>query len=197
MSDDQPAAMAGIRELLSCIGPTCGDTIDWSAVVKVYGTSFPADYRAFIAAFGGGTIEQMVGICIPAVTSDELSWNTVSRLSEEALADEMVDQWAPTGRGRHRLEDLLIFGGTAAADTLCWITTDTDPGRWPVAVYSRMNHEWSVYPCGMAEFLLKLLRNEWRPWPISDDSLQDVVNPRFLHENDEKASYEAGADPWE
>lgn len=189
--------MAGIGELLSCIGPTCGDTVDWSAVEQVYGSSFPADYRAFVAKFGSGSIEQMVGIQIPAVTSDEQHGNTVSRLSEEALADEAVNRWGPADEGQHRLEELLIWGWTAAADTLCWITTDPDPDRWRVAVYSRGNLEWSVYRCGMAEFLLKLLRNEWPKWPISDDSLQDMADPRFLHNTDEAAAWASGNDPWE
>ncbi|MER6399627.1 hypothetical protein ABT263_26810 [Kitasatospora sp. NPDC001603] len=200
MNDDQSAAiaaMASIGEVLSCIGPTCGDTVDWSAAERVYGTSFPADYRAFVAAFGSGSIEAMVGVHIPAVTSNELQVITVSRLSEAALADYAANQWAPADRGQYRLEDLLIWGGTAAADTLCWITTDPDPDRWPVAVYSRLNLEWSVYPCGMAEFLLELLRDEWQQWPISDSSLQGMADPRFLHDKDEAAEWESGNNPWE
>ncbi|MEV0028639.1 hypothetical protein [Nocardia sp. NPDC050793] len=197
MSEGRPAAMAGLGEVLSCIGPTCGDTIDWIAVERIYGTSLPTDYRAFVAAFGSGMIEQMVAIFIPVVSAAEPRMLKVSRLSEAALTADEVNQWALADRGRYRLEDLLIWGGTAAADTLCWITTDPDPDRWPVAVYSRGDLEWSVYPCGMAEFLLELLRNEWQRWPISDDSLQDAVDPRFLHDKDEAASYEAGLDPWE
>ncbi|WP_433728004.1 hypothetical protein ACQP0C_37770 [Nocardia sp. CA-129566] len=196
MSEDQPA-MAGLGEVLSCIGPTCGDTVNWSAAEKIYETAFPADYRSFVAAFGSGTIEEMVVVFTPVVSSEEVRMVKVSRLSEAALADEGVNEWAPADRGRYRLEDLLIWGGTAAADTLCWITTDQDPDRWPVAVYSRMNHEWSVYPCGMAEFLLKLVRNEWHPGPISDTSLEGVADPRFLHDKDEAAAYEAGLGPWE
>ncbi|WP_053646676.1 SMI1/KNR4 family protein [Streptomyces sp. XY431] len=199
MSDDQSAAiaaMASLGEVLSCVGPTCGDIVDWIAAEKVHGTPFPADYRAFVAAFGNGSIEEMVGVDIPA-TSDELRFGTLSRLSEAALADFAVNRWAPADRGRHRLEDLLIWGETGAADTLCWITTDPDPDRWPVAVYSRMNLEWSVYPCGMAEFLLKMLRDEWPQCPISDSSLQGMPDPRFLHNKDAAASWELGNNPWE
>ncbi|MFD8696409.1 SMI1/KNR4 family protein [Kitasatospora purpeofusca] len=199
MSDEQSAAiaaMASLGEVLSCVGPTCGDTVDWIAAEKVHGTSFPSDYRAFVAAFGNGSIEEMVGVHLPA-TSDELQFGTLSRLSDEALADFAVNQWAPADRGRYRLEDLLIWGWTGAADTLCWITADPDPDRWPVAVYSRGDHEWSVYPCGMAEFLLKLLRDEWPQCPISDSSLQGMPDPRFLHNKDEAAAWELGNNPWE
>ncbi|CAN3983846.1 SMI1/KNR4 family protein [Kitasatospora purpeofusca] len=199
MSDEQSAAiaaMASLGEVLSCVGPTCGDTVDWSAAEKVHGTSFPADYRAFVAAFGDGSIEEMLGVHIPA-TSDEPQFGELSRLSDEALADFAVNRWAPADRGQYRLEDLLIWGGTAAADTLCWITTDPDPDRWPVAVYARGDLEWSVYPCGMAEFLLKLLRDEWPRCPISDSSLQGVPDPRFLHNKDAAAEWESENHPWE
>ncbi|MEK2490895.1 SMI1/KNR4 family protein [Kitasatospora purpeofusca] len=199
MSDEQSAAIAAaasLGEVLSCVGPTCGDTVDWSAAEKVHGTSFPADYRAFVAAFGDGSIEEMLGVHIPA-TSDEPQFGALSRLSDEALADFAVNQWAPADRGRYRLEDLLIWGGTAAGDTLCWITTDPDPDRWPVAVYARGDLEWSVYPCGMAEFLLKLLCDEWPRCPISDSSLQGVPDLRFLHNKDEAAAWELGNNSWE
>ncbi|MFF3226700.1 hypothetical protein ACFYV7_28160 [Nocardia suismassiliense] len=200
MNEGQRAAMAGLAEVLSCIGPTCGDIVDWGAAERVYRVSFPADYRAFVAAFGSGMISEIVVVHTPAVSSAESLMLKVSRLSERALADEGVNQWAPADRGRYRLEDLLIWGGTSAADTLCWITTDPDPDRWPVAVYSRMNLEWSVYPCGTVEFLHKLQRNEWQRWPISEAPWHDTAGARkleFLHQNDEAAAYEVEVDPWE
>ncbi|MFE4459484.1 hypothetical protein ACFROC_19190 [Nocardia tengchongensis] len=197
MSEDQPATLANLTRMLSCIGPTCGDSIDWGAAEHVYGTSFPSDYRAFISAYGSGGIEDVVGVFIPAVSSAESQISKVSRLSESALAAKEVNNWAPADQGRYRLEDLLIWGGTVAADTLCWITTDPNPDQWPVAVYTRLDLEWTVYPCGMAEFLLKLLRNQWHRYPISDTSLQHDTHPRFLHDNDEAAAYEAGRYPWE
>ncbi|WP_328410868.1 hypothetical protein [Nocardia sp. NBC_00403] len=197
VSEDPPAAVASLTRMLSCIGPTCGDSIDWGSAERIYGTSFPADYRAFVAAFGSGTIEEMVMVFTPAVSSAESHTLEVSRLSESALADDVVNHWALADQGRYRLEDLLIWGSTAAADTLCWITTDPNPDLWPIAVYTRFDLEWTVYPCGMAEFLLKLLRDQWHPWPISDTSLRHDTHPRFLHDKDEAAAYEAGRDPWE
>ncbi|MFJ4188279.1 hypothetical protein [Kitasatospora sp. NPDC089509] len=49
----------------------------------------------------------------------------------------------------------------------------------------------------MAEFLLKLLRDKWQPWPISDCSLQGMADPRFLHSKDEAAGWESDNNPWE
>ncbi|MEU2038889.1 hypothetical protein [Nocardia niwae] len=197
MSAHRSPAMAGLAGVLSCIGPTCGDTVDWNACA----TSFPADYRAFVTAFGDGSIEGIIGISAPSVTSDRPHTPTLARMSEAVAGWEdplpWENGWAPADRGRYRREDLLIWGGTCAGDTLCWATTDPDPDRWPVAVFARGRLEWSVYPCGMAEFLLKLLRNEWPRNPISDDSFDDMEDPRFQHVRDESAAYQAGMDPWE
>lgn len=195
MSTDQ-SALAGLAAVLSCIGPTCGDTIDWSSCA----ISFPADYRAFVSAFGNGSIEGVIDILVPAVTSAQPHAPTLARMSD-VVADwenplDWEFRWAAANR-RYRREDLLIWGGTCAGDTLCWVTTDPDPQRWPVAVYARGRLEWSVYPCGMAEFLVKLLRNEWPRNPISDDSFEEIVDPRFQHEKDESAAYAAGVYPWE
>ncbi|OKI25069.1 hypothetical protein A6A07_31215 [Streptomyces sp. CB03911] len=59
-------AVGELAHLLSCIGPTCGDNIDWKVVEAVYGRSLPADYRRFVDTFGRGTIEQMVVVRGPA-----------------------------------------------------------------------------------------------------------------------------------
>lgn len=201
MSDEQsrvPAVVTDLAKELTVIGPTRGDVIDWNAAEAVYGRPFPADYRAFVALFGHGSIEEMVGIRIPAVTSEESYQNKVSPLAPDALADATVNNWAaPVKAGEYRLEDLLIWGETAAADTFAWIAADSDPDRWPVAVYSRFELAWSVYPGGMAEFLLRLLRDGFEEWPISDTSLRGVTRPRFLHDQDEEAAWESGTNPWE
>ncbi|MFI6866144.1 hypothetical protein [Nocardia sp. NPDC050406] len=196
MSEDQPALLAGLREVLSCTGPTCGDTIDWPAAQGIYGAAFPADYRAFVAAFGSGTIADLVVVHIPAVSLPR-PIHTVSRISEAVRGTHVEDEWVQASRGRYRMEDLLIWGETTAADTLCWVTTDPDPNRWPVAVHTRMDSEWAVYPCGMVEFLVKLLRNEWQRWPVSEASWHDttgIVRQHFLHEKDEAT---AGLDRWQ
>lgn len=65
------AAVASIGEVLSRIGPTYGDTVDWSAAERVYGTSFPADYRAYVAAFGSGSIEETLISSPAAVVKPE------------------------------------------------------------------------------------------------------------------------------
>ncbi|MFE6869233.1 hypothetical protein ACFVFS_22070 [Kitasatospora sp. NPDC057692] len=64
-------------------------------------------------------------------------------------------------------------------------------------MYSRMEAAWSVFPYGMVEFLLRSVYDDFDEWPISDTSLRDVAQPRFLHDRDEEAGWESGTNPWE
>ncbi|MFG2820828.1 hypothetical protein ACGFX4_15530 [Kitasatospora sp. NPDC048365] len=49
----------------------------------------------------------------------------------------------------------------------------------------------------MAEFLVRLLRDRFEEWPLSDVGIQGgVAAPRFLHD-DEEAAADLGHDPWE
>ncbi|MFD4656190.1 hypothetical protein ACFWP2_11240 [Kitasatospora sp. NPDC058444] len=114
------------------------------------------------------------------------------------LVDDSAIDWYDTAQvGLHRLEDMLVWGDTEAADILCWIAADPDPDRWPVALYSRFHAAWLVYSCGMTEFLLRLLRNEFEEWPLSDVGLRTISDPRFLHDRDEETAWEQGINPWE
>ncbi|UKZ02981.1 hypothetical protein BOQ63_002300 (plasmid) [Streptomyces viridifaciens] len=194
---DGREVMFELTELLSCFGPTRGDSVDWDAVEAVYGRRLPSDYQRFVAAFGSGSIEQALYVQAPATTTAELAGNVVSTLPAGMLASGGADSWRdPAQAGLYRLEDMLLWGWTEQ-DSLCWITFDENPDCWPVAVYSRFHAAWSVYPFGMAEFLSRLLRDDFDEWPISDVGLRTVSQPRFLHDKDEEAGWELQERPWE
>ncbi|WP_052707759.1 hypothetical protein [Streptomyces rubellomurinus] len=188
--------MFELTKLLSCFGPTCGDVVDWGAVEAAYGRRLPSDYQQFMAAFGCGSIEQALYIHAPAITSDELAGNVVSALPAGILAGSAEDWRDPAQAGLYHLEDMLLWGITEE-DFLCWVTSDENPDRWPVAVYSRCHAAWSVYPYGMVEFLLRLFRDGFDEWPISDMGLRSISEPRFLHDTDEEAGWELQERPWE
>ncbi|MFJ9448322.1 hypothetical protein ACIRRH_41900 [Kitasatospora sp. NPDC101235] len=49
----------------------------------------------------------------------------------------------------------------------------------------------------MAEFLLKILCGDFDEWPLSEISLQEISNPRFLHYVDQAAARDRFEDPWD
>ncbi|PIM68030.1 hypothetical protein CTU88_35540 [Streptomyces sp. JV178] len=173
-----------------------GDTVDWRAVSADYGTPFPADYMEYVGAFGAGTIDQTLFVSIPrrGIPAAPL---TVSRLPEEVLRGEAMDDWQRSDTAsRPALSDVLLWGDTNAADALGWVTTDPDPDRWPVVVWARQGGGWAVHDCGMSTFLLRILRAELEKCPISDTSLWGRGTARFLSLRAERRLQEEGIDPW-
>ncbi|WP_175412326.1 SMI1/KNR4 family protein [Streptomyces sp. TRM64462] len=186
-----------LRQLLTILGEEAGDSIDWKATEAAYNVVFPEDYKEFIRTFGNGTIEGMIGVKIPIVTSDP-TVRRVDTLPRPALENPDVSKWIRPDLGeKYRLTQILVWGDTDSADTLGWIVGGPDPEKWPLAVYSRGDAAWSVYHCGMVEFLVKLLRGEFTECPISDTSLVGLENPRFLHDRDEERLAEQGIYPWD
>ncbi|GGL80179.1 hypothetical protein GCM10010129_24780 [Streptomyces fumigatiscleroticus] len=76
------------------------------------------------------------------------------------------------------------------------MTSERDPQQWPVAVWARQGGGWSVYDCGMADFLLRLLRADFAACPVSDATLWGAGAARFLSFAEEERLREEGLDPW-
>ncbi|PJE97224.1 hypothetical protein CUT44_13725 [Streptomyces carminius] len=185
-----------LSDLLTVFGGDAGDNVDWEAIKSCYGTDFPEDYKEFVRLFGNGTIEGMIGIRIPVATSDPMI-RRVAPLPAAALASSNLDRWAePSLASLYRLDQILVWGETDSADTLGWIAKDQNPEKWPLAVYERGDGVWKIYDCGMVEFLVKLLQEEFTECPISDTSLMGITNPRFLHDREEERLAEQGVYPW-
>ncbi|MFG2622550.1 hypothetical protein ACGFXC_33545 [Streptomyces sp. NPDC048507] len=189
--------MPEIRSLLSPIGETVGETVDWESVSRAYGTAFPSDFREFIEQVGGGSIEDQLVVLAPC--PDEHPQNSVSRFNRPVIVEaDRNDGWSsPQLAQRYPLAKMLIWGDTVGADTLCWFAEDPDPDAWPVAVFSRASLMWSVHHCGMSGFLAQVLSGDLLDSPLSDESLLGWGEARFLNFRDEKALYESGVDPWE
>ncbi|MET9652134.1 SMI1/KNR4 family protein [Streptomyces sp. JL2001] len=186
---------AQLSEVLERLG-NGGDRLDWGSVEVEYGVRFPQDYVDFVARFGDGSIEETLWVAIPAPASD-LAARRVDRVPEEVIEFPEANEWADARAAeKYRLEDLLVWGETDEADILCWIAEESDPDRWPVAVFSRSDAVWRVYECGMSEFIVRLLRAEFDPCPISTRRLSGLSRPRFLHTREEMRLREAGVNPW-
>ncbi|MGW1365038.1 IS3 family transposase [Streptomyces chartreusis] len=73
---------------------------------------------------------------------------------ETAEARQMWLEKTPAGYGSPATPPVIAWGVNARADLLCWVTDEQDPGRWPVAVWSRGDLAWSVHDCGGLEYLV-------------------------------------------
>ncbi|MBO1337376.1 SMI1/KNR4 family protein [Streptomyces sp. VRA16 Mangrove soil] len=136
------------------------ENIDWAAVEGIWGTRFPADYMAFMETYGAGDIGEEVGVLLPVPRPDVYrDWDGLHGETENArltwemerdLSDLDIDPGS-----------ILAWGVTSGADIYCWLTTDSDPDRWPVFVCGRhTDPTFQVHPFGMAEFLRRLLADE-------------------------------------
>lgn len=188
-------ALAQLKEIVSLLheGGVAGDVVDWQSGAAALGVaSFPHDYQEFVAAFGAGSFEDVLFVSIPR------SGMSAAPMTVERLPDPgVMDDWqVPEERSQYRLSDMLVWGQTNSADTLCWVTTDSDPNRWPVAVWARQDGGWAVYECGMVEFLLRVLQGDFAACPIGVTTLWGRGSARFLNFLDEERFLDEGVDPW-
>ncbi|MFI1169962.1 SMI1/KNR4 family protein [Streptomyces melanogenes] len=172
-----------------------GDILEWVALEHAYGHEFPVDYQEFVAALGEGSFnEDGLMVAIPRVPQDE-RWR-VHRLPDDTVTAPDMQSWAQSERaGRYLLRDILVWGGTGTGDVLCWLTEESSPDQWPVAVWSRASAAWEVYECGMVEFLIRVFTAEFEECPISDVAVWGT-RPQFLHALEEERLREAGLNPW-
>ncbi|MDX2748331.1 MULTISPECIES: hypothetical protein [Streptomyces] len=193
-----PAKMMveSLIELLTPMGETTGSDVNWVAAEEYYGTPLPSDYKLFITKIGSGSIEGQLDVRAPS-NHGEPEQSRVTRLAPHALTDPSVNRWSdPDLAQRYSLHQMLLWGEGVQADTLCWLTADPDPDKWPVAVYVRADSAWTIHDCTMSEFLVELLQGNFMHCPLSDLSLMGWPTPRFLHEHDEQALEDQGIYPW-
>ncbi|WP_145796928.1 SMI1/KNR4 family protein [Kitasatospora atroaurantiaca] len=170
---------------------------DWAAARVSWGVTFPEDYRAFMAAYGNGSISDEADILAPAPVGTTLV---------ASMADVTADArhvWEMVG-GRDVLDvdpnHILAWGVTSGPDLLCWLTADDDPDRWPVLVIGRHTRPmFTVHPFGMAEFLRRLLCEDsttWEQWPLSiGRPLLLNPAPSYVHWQVQENRWRAGLDP--
>ncbi|MCX5401785.1 SMI1/KNR4 family protein [Streptomyces sp. NBC_00102] len=187
-----------LSESLTHFQGEAGDNVDWGEIESAYRFEFPRDYKEFVKRFGAGTIEGSIATLVPVVTSDPMV-RRVAHLPDAVREESAFRVWAEGDDARARgygIDQILVWGETDSADVLGWIASRDDPDSWPVVVYSRSEAAWSVYFCGMVEFLAKLLMGCFEKCPISDTSLVGISKLRFLHDRDEERLAEEGVYPW-
>jgi hypothetical protein len=174
------------------------EQVDWEAVEARLGTRLPADYRAFMAVYGGGRIGGLVSIELPLAPDDFPQW-------EGTIAQETKNlryHWEQDGGipGVELGADAVLAWGVGCpnSDLLGWLMTSSDPDQWPVVV-RRRHVSWgepsfALFECGMATFLTRMMLAEFDECPLSDVSLWGNVEP-FVHWREQDRRFKAGLDP--
>ncbi|MFE0465462.1 SMI1/KNR4 family protein [Kitasatospora sp. NPDC058965] len=176
-----------IIELTRVLPPTHGadERVDWAAAEERWGTPFPKDYVEFMSLYGGGSFDE---VCI--LTPLPVDYTRVDPGSFEDETEQARYMWEMEG-GPDVLDvdpdDILAWGVTSGADVLCWLTTDPDPDQWPVLV---CNPDFTIYHCGMVEFLLCLFREDIEPYPIGIDVRDPATT--WIHWKEEERRHKAG-----
>ena len=179
---EDPTGTTALRQVLPPdVG--AGEHIDWQADEARWGTGFPQDYMAFMSEYGVGLIGAEdsigeIGILAPFPTESGL-------LPPDDFEDETGNAryvWEIEGQDQEALDidpdHILAWGYTSEADILCWLTSDPDPDKWPVLHFDRQQLlvPCTIIPCGMVEFLRKLLLHELDSYGIDFKPV-----PRFTH----------------
>ncbi|GGZ60962.1 hypothetical protein GCM10010387_63300 [Streptomyces inusitatus] len=190
MSEHSP-----IAALMAVMSPHDGvdERIDWAAAGAEWGvSSFPADYRAFMAAYGSGGIDDAFSVLAPGGSKEH------GGMAEETGTLRLTWEREGGPAGVEATADRAVaWGVSCGADVLGWLTDDGDPDAWPVVVWERHGWpHWKVYDFGMAEFLRRVFAGEFPECPLSDASLWRESAPHFVNRRLEKERWDAGVNPY-
>lgn len=185
--------MDTLRQLMPA-HPGAGDAVDWTAVEHSWRTGFPRDYQEFITLYGEGAVDDYLSFLLPEPRTAEGVEPTYQGMEAETL--NALDFWQDRAPEGSEQSGLIAWGVDSSADILCWRVTDSDPDAWPVVVWNQDDAAWLEYPCGLVEFLCRVLRAEFDECPLGSVNLWDNASPRFLHHDEEARLRSQGLDPW-
>lgn len=166
-----------------------GDSVDWQEVERVWGVTFPPDYKDFVATYGRGEVDMFLTFLVPGKSEGPRPSDSMTE--ETAEARRMWLRKPPAGYDPTTTAPVVAWGVTSSADLLCWNTGgEQRPDRWPVTVWSRSGLNWTVHDCGMLEYVVRLLRGELDSAPAEADRVH-----RFVHVREARRLLAAGINP--
>ena len=152
------SACGGLARLVSLMAPPAagGDVIDWSALER-QGACFPGDYKEFVAAYGGGDIDDILSIDTPPVP-DSIAFMEGLKPWETDLAESATD---PSVKVR-----VLPFGHSLDGDVVFWECRSEDPDDWKILVFKRQHgpyeSAWRRFDYGMVDLLAAVIEGSVR-----------------------------------
>ncbi|MEV5944822.1 SMI1/KNR4 family protein [Streptomyces sp. NPDC051994] len=184
-----------IAEIVGLMPPHdgAGYVADWMSMERAWGLSFPNDFKAFVAAYGDGSMENYLAVLVPEEAGGEPAGD-VADTTDDARAT--WEETGPPPGSSDSPEQLVAWGADGTGDLLCWLTEGGDPDQWPVAVYHRGYDAWRIYPCSMTDFLYRMFCGEWDEHPLSGTPLWGNRSPRFLTHEMARSIRQRGGEPW-
>lgn len=165
--------MSGSLEKLKALVPPPSAVVapPWGEAPDKAGFEFPADFREFVDAYGGGSFgrPEYVGLDVRAPHANALGPG--GRPGFEGFVTDHLDQVRPlftypgaeeemwNGEPLPLYPDpggLLSWGSSQQSDQFFWLTQDADPDRWPMIGWLRHDASTFAFDGGMVEFLLAL-----------------------------------------
>lgn len=124
---------------------------DWTAVEAAIGLQLPSDYKAFIAAYGRGTINNCLEIESPFGMKEDVRtwWTNMAALYDDVAEYEPLPYPIYPQSG-----GLLPFGTLGDVHILNWRTTGP-PEQWPFVYYHRSEGFIEVKGLTAVDFVLE------------------------------------------
>jgi hypothetical protein len=126
---------------------------DWDSVESQLGLRLPSDYKAYIAAYGGGTINGGLEIPSPFRAGEGVRrWWTGWAEFYPDIADSVDTPYPvfPQSGG------LLPFGSFGDVNFLNWLTVG-EPEQWPFVYYHREDGFFEIKGLSSVEFVLEVV----------------------------------------
>lgn len=146
---------------LAHLAPREGEVLPWARSAEAYGIELPADYRAFVDAFGAGEVYGRLSLNTPWPLADPPVPVTALRamLDDAAEVGDLLRDLRATYPEQFPLPfypdpgGLLAWASGIGGEQCFWLTAPaTDPDTWPVVVWDKS--EWHHYAPGMLHVLL-------------------------------------------
>ena len=142
--------MSDLDELTSLVPPPDEPppAVDWDAAHAALGAELPADYRAMVERYGGGSIAGL-RVLVPGHPNrdaDLLEQVEPQRWTLRYLIDEGIEQ-------PYEPDALLPWGIDEGGNVVWWLMQ----GGWPVVANEARGEEWHRSEGGAVAFLTAIL----------------------------------------
>jgi hypothetical protein len=144
----------------------------WEAVERCLGVALPADYKAFLAEYGTGSVAGFFWVQNPfSLVRPWFPWLS-SALSAQAVVRASSGGKSTSFPLFPEANGVLPFGHTDNGDLLGWIT-EGDPDEWAVLVASPRAGTEDLVMSSMSQLLADLLSGAYRCPLFPDDVARD------------------------